>query len=303
MLQILREDLPSHNVSYMTQHLSMVARHLQSQSLFPHPGASNMPLKPSTGRPLDAPCKSIDDEWLGPQRQLQQLPSMAHRSFPDSGIEQRSDIDSLHEKSRVQDTKLSHMGQRVLVLEAKVQNLEKKVKEQSATIRQQHDLITDLETRCSKGLYQWKITEYARRRREAVIGKTTVLHSPGFYSSFRGYKMCLRVNLNGVETGYGTHLSLFVHLMRGEFDDALSWPFQGKITLTVVDQSDDGKHVVETLEGNESVAAFHRPSMSRNHKGFGYMEFMPLTRMEGKSFIKNDMLVIRCQVQEANRTP
>jgi TNF receptor-associated factor 6 len=249
----------------------------------------------------------VDEEWLGPPRQSHRLHSIAPRSLPDSGV--GSNVDTLAEKAKVQDSKLSHMSQRMLVLEAKVQHLEKKVKEQSTTIRQQHELITDLDTRCSHGFFQWKITEFARRSREAQNGTTTVIHSPGFYSSFRGHKMCLRVNLNGVESGYGTHLSLFVHLMRGEFDDEVTWPFAGKIRLTVIDQGPEKQHVVEVLEGTERIAAFQRPpaGTTRNHKGFGYMEFMPLSRLlsgpmesKGAAYVLNDSLLIRCEVYELN---
>ena len=48
--------------------------------------------------------------------------------------------------------------------------------------------------------------------------------------------MCIRANLDGVENAQGTHLSLFVHIMKGEYDDLLNWPFHGSITLTVINQ-------------------------------------------------------------------
>ena len=56
-------------------------------------------------------------------------------------------------------------------------------------------------------------------------------YSPPFYSCLGGYKMCLKVLANGEGKGKGTHVSVFIHLMRGEFDDDLKWPFNGKITI------------------------------------------------------------------------
>ena len=55
--------------------------------------------------------------------------------------------------------------------------------------------------------------------------------SPPFYSHAGGYKMCIVVFANGYGIRKGTHLSLFVGIMRGEYDDQLQWPFRGKVTI------------------------------------------------------------------------
>lgn len=125
--------------------------------------------------------------------------------------------------------------------------------------------------RCCNGLYYWKIRDYSRLRRSASAGELPVLHrcvyneclrqnyfcivleftsnnnySPGFYTSPQGYRICIRVNLDGVESAQGTHLSLFVHLMKGENDELLNWPFAGVITLTVVNQVPE-LHTIDVL--------------------------------------------------------
>ena len=50
-------------------------------------------------------------------------------------------------------------------------------------------------------------------------------YSPSFYTHPRGYRMCLRVYADGNDDGKGTHVSVFVRLMRGEHDNYLKWPF------------------------------------------------------------------------------
>jgi hypothetical protein len=50
-----------------------------------------------------------------------------------------------------------------------------------------------------------------------------VWHSLPFYYG-KGYKMCLAVHANGVGEGAGTHVSLVVLHLRGEYDDQLKWP-------------------------------------------------------------------------------
>lgn len=52
---------------------------------------------------------------------------------------------------------------------------------------------------------------------------------PAFYTARYGYKVCLRVYLNGDGTGKGTHVSLFFVVMKGDYDALLPWPFRHKV--------------------------------------------------------------------------
>ena len=54
-------------------------------------------------------------------------------------------------------------------------------------------------------------------------------HSPPFYYR-EGYKMCLAVYASGVGEGAGTHVSLSLFLLRGEYDDELQFPISLKST-------------------------------------------------------------------------
>ena len=71
--------------------------------------------------------------------------------------------------------------------------------------------------------------------------------SPPFYSHIGGYKMCISVDANGSETGKGTHVSVFLHIMRGEFDDTLKWPFHGEVTVQLLNQRKSAKHQEKAL--------------------------------------------------------
>ena len=62
--------------------------------------------------------------------------------------------------------------------------------------------------------------------------------SPPFYSRPRGHKMCLKVYTNGRNDGENTHLSVYIQIMRGEFDDELDWPFKGTLYIGVLDHGD-----------------------------------------------------------------
>ena len=55
--------------------------------------------------------------------------------------------------------------------------------------------------------------------------------------------MCLMVFADGYGGRAGTHLSVFVCLMRGEYDDDLLWPFRGDITFQLVNCRSDKGHI------------------------------------------------------------
>ena len=79
--------------------------------------------------------------------------------------------------------------------------------------------------------------------------------SPPFYTHPRGYKMCLNVDANGYGDGEGTHVSVWAYLMRGEFDDNLKWPFQGGVTVAMLNQLEDGNHTTETIRFTTTTEA------------------------------------------------
>ena len=57
--------------------------------------------------------------------------------------------------------------------------------------------------------------------------------SPPFYSHIRGYKLCIKVYPNGFGDGRKTHLSLYVAIVKGEYDESLQWPFRGRISFGI----------------------------------------------------------------------
>ena len=63
--------------------------------------------------------------------------------------------------------------------------------------------------------------------------------SEPFYTHKDGYRMCLGVTANGQGSGKGSHVSVQVYLMNGEFDDELEWPFKGDITIQLLNQKGD----------------------------------------------------------------
>ena len=209
-----------------------------------------------------------------------------------SGLQSTTNSTSGHDvmdRQRIQGLQAEYDA----AMEARMEKLERVIEEQSARLKYYKQCV---ESRFCNGTYMWKIKDFFKLRAEATQGRITALHSTGFYCSVYGYKICIRVNLNGVESGFATHISVFIHFMKGEYDDILEWPFRGQITLAILDQNEDSASRVdisETLEANPELAAFHRPTTSRNHKGFGYIEFATISQIENATYVKNDTLVVR----------
>ncbi len=91
-----------------------------------------------------------------------------------------------------------------------------------------------------------------------------VWYSPPFYTHHKGYKMCVGIYANSYTYGErkGTYMytSIGVHLMKGEFDDQLEWPFRGEIIIVLLSQVDtDHKEFkysfIETLPEYRTVSS------------------------------------------------
>ena len=138
---------------------------------------------------------------------------------------------------------------KVAKLELKISKLDVSVaasKPQSACLVQQPDT-------CATGTYKPVGAEFTMTDFEEYRQDDDSWYSPHFYTHSNGYKMCLRVDANGNGDDNGTHLSVFVSLMQGEFVDQLKWPFRGKIQIKLVNQEKDRDHVVKTVKFTESI--------------------------------------------------
>eukprot|EP00118_Oscarella_pearsei_P028968 m.3372 g.3372 ORF g.3372 m.3372 type:complete len:596 (+) comp9316_c0_seq1:400-2187(+) len=156
----------------------------------------------------------------------------------------------------------------------------------------EHGLRIDmLDCKNAEGVLLWKITEVRRRRREAVSGKTPSIYSQPFYTTLCGYKLCARLYLNGDGMGKGSHLSLFFVVMRGEYDALLSWPFQHKVTLVLIDQ-DDRRNVSDTFRPDPNSSSFKRPRNEMNIAS-GCPLFVPLPTLDNGSYIRDDTMFIK----------
>ena len=159
--------------------------------------------------------------------------------------------------------------------------------------------LLEYEGRVCGEVYFWRIENYRQCLQDAINGVKTAIHSPAFHTSLYGYKLCMRINLNGVDSGVGKHIALFVHMMQGEHDNILDWPFTGRFALSILDQSEGSEfrhHITETLVAKPNLLAFQRPTAPRNYKGYGYVEFAPIVQIRDPQYVKNNKMLVRIQI-------
>ena len=125
------------------------------------------------------------------------------------------------------------------------------------------------------------------------------------------YKMRLHVYLNGYGTKKGKHLSILFQLMKGDFDDCLSWPFTKLVTLTVMhpenERADSASGFLDTdLESDPEIddfESFMKPvddddDDNDEYQQCGYHTFISHKTLHSKGYIKEDRLFIKCEVQQ-----
>lgn len=78
-------------------------------------------------------------------------------------------------------------------------------------------------------------------------------YSRPFYSHVGGYKLGMFVFCNGVLDGKGSHLSVFLYIVRGEYDDDLDWPFLGNVTIHLLNQRGDRQHYQKVIRFTEDT--------------------------------------------------
>ncbi|XP_066591314.1 TNF receptor-associated factor 6-like isoform X2 [Prorops nasuta] len=121
---------------------------------------------------------------------------------------------------------LQNLYERIVVLEQENREL-------SIIVSNQKNQLTTLQTlipfnheemllhNCN-GIYIWRLKLFEEKLVTMINDPLKMFYSPGFYTSTNGYKLCARINISSKNSDF---LSLLLHIMKSENDDALDWPF------------------------------------------------------------------------------
>jgi len=120
----------------------------------------------------------------------------------------------------------------------------------------------------------------------------TIWYSDPFYSHDKGYKMCMGVWVAGNGSGKGTHLSLFLYLMKGPHDDDLTWPMRGKFEVKLLNQISDCEHHARTINYDDHTSEDIVARVTDGDKakcGWGFQKYILIEDIhKSTSFVKDD---------------
>ena len=158
-----------------------------------------------------------------------------------------------------------------------------------------------VETTSYNGTCIWKISDYRRRKQEAVSGSVLSLYSQPYHTSRHGYKMCGRIYLNGDGIGRGSHISVFFVLMKGDYDALLRWPFAQKVSLCLLPQqvTTNARPITDNFVPDPTSSSFQQPQREMNVAS-GCPLFARHDVMETQTFLKDDCIFVKMVVDISN---
>ena len=170
------------------------------------------------------------------------------------------------------------------------------VNQQQITIRNQDNMLTQLKAR--EMPIKYKFTDYDHHKTA-----DDTIHSPGFYTSPGGYKMCISVDASGkYGEDKGTYVSVYVYLMKGENDDHLPWPFTGRVTVELLNQLEDRNHYLKTIMFIPDEPSSQRVvKKEKSCSGWGHRRYISHSELgfhpaKNRQYLKNDCLYFRISV-------
>ena len=121
-----------------------------------------------------------------------------------------------------------------------------------------------------------------------------------FYSTTNGYKLQLHVDANGFASGKDTHLSVGVHLMKGEYDESLNWPLNSEITVELLNWREDKGHVETIIDHYNAPIAYRTRVIDAKAAIYSWIKLQVIPHKEleynadnNTEYLKNDTLCFR----------
>ena len=129
-----------------------------------------------------------------------------------------------------------------------------------------------------------------------------------FYTGQGGYKLTLKVYPNGVGSWKRTHVSVYIHLVKGEHDDNLSFPISGIFTVQLLNWKQNNNHHEKSIVFDESkpVESRQRVNNGERAKGRGYGGYLSHAELESndvdREYLYEDKMCFRIEFEPILQT-
>lgn len=188
----------------------------------------------------------------------------------------------------------------------KLSDGQKKFEETTRKLTKLEERVNHLEKniQCSEeccNSFTWRISNFSEVLRKAISGEESDIESTPFYRC--GYKCKLNVgpNEDGSEDedeDEDTYLSIYIIIMKGDYDAALTWPFQKQVTFTLIDQQENAynrENIVMSLKDTSDLECFGRPVKDENI-GTGFPYFVSREKLQERRYIVDDTIFIQVHI-------
>ena len=197
-------------------------------------------------------------------------------------------------------SKIEKQDDLIVKLLAQVRKLDEAQQSKTADNDDLDFRLSAIENSNFDGTMVWRVPSFSQRMDDVRAEKYTSIFSLPFYSGRHGYKMCLRLYILGDGIGKATHMSLFIVIMKGEFDNILQWPFTYRVSFKLINQS-GGKDVKDQFLPNPLSSCFQKPTKYMNTAS-GCPRFVTLQKLMSDGFVKDDIIFIKVKVDTASIT-
>ena len=132
-------------------------------------------------------------------------------------------------------------------------------------------------------------------------------YCPPIYTSPGGYKMRFQIFPSFGESK-GKKLSCLVRLLPGAYDDILEWPFQGEVTIELLNQLEDRNHIKKEMIYNETTPDVFKTRVVDKEHGEGYgKDIVSLDELNFDDerhcqYLKDDTLYFRMGIKALSST-
>ncbi|XP_068683549.1 TNF receptor-associated factor 4-like isoform X1 [Montipora foliosa] len=181
--------------------------------------------------------------------------------------------------------------------EEELRNTEEELRDTKQLVKKLEESIDDFKNKT--GVFLWKIRGFHEILQRAKTGDNVNIKSASFYTGEFGYKVRMNLYPNGNSEAKNTHLSIFIVIMKGDYDSILPWPFVKRVTFTLIDPKEDPKdrdNISCTLANYEEQDWNSRPKKGENGACRGYRKFVSHDRLMEGDYILDDTIFIEARI-------